>query len=305
MDLGINMFPFLKYKKYYFIFSGVLVAASIFLLIYYGINLGIDFVGGNMIRYEYKEARPPISEIASKMAALGLKDFSFRAMEERGVIIKIKDISEQTKSDLYDLLSKDEAVDINSWEFEKVGAVIGKETTEKAFIAIGLSVLAIVLYVAWAFRRITGVIRSWEYGVITIVALVHDMIISFGAVVLMGKFLGSEFSIPILSALLTILGYSVNDTIVVFDRVRENLLKSQGSFDEIVDKSLNQTFARSINTSFTTMLVLLAVFLFAGEGLKEFSLLLLIGIFFGAYSSVFIASPLVVMWFSRKQRKNN
>lgn len=295
------MFPFLKYKKYYFIFSGALLALSIFLLAYFGIDFGIDFVGGNMIRYEYKESRPAMEEIAPKLAPLGLRNFSFRTMGEKGIIIKIKEIDEKTKSELYYLFSQDESVDINTWDFEKVGASVGKETERKAFVAIGFSILAIVIYVAWAFRKIAGVIRSWEYGLITIIALIHDVLISFGVVVLMNKFMGVEFSVPLLTAILTILGYSVNDSIVIFDRMRENLFKTDGKFSDIADKSLNQTFSRSVNTTFTTILVLLAIFFFGGQGLRDFSLLLIVGMFFGAYSSIFIAMPLLVWRYGKKQ----
>lgn len=255
-----------------------------------------------MIRYEYKESRPAMEEIAPKLAPLGLKNFSFRTMGEKGIIIKVKEIDEKTKSELYYLFSQDESVDINTWDFEKVGASVGKETERKAFIAIGFSILAIVIYVAWAFRKIAGIIRSWEYGLITIIALIHDVLISFGAVVLMNRFMGVEFSVPLLTAILTILGYSVNDSIVIFDRMRENLFKIDGKFSDIADKSLNQTFSRSVNTTLTTILVLLAIFFFGGQGLRYFSLLLIVGMFFGAYSSIFIAMPLLVWRYGKKTK---
>ena len=296
------MFPFLRYKKYYFIFSGLLISASIFFLIYFGLNLGIDFAGGSVLRVEYKDKRPPISEVSAKISQVGLTQFSFREVGEKGLMIKTKDINPETKAKLVQIFTSDPNVDSDKIEFEKVGAVVGKETERKAVWATVLSIIAIVLYISFAFRQVSRPVRSFEYGIATVVALLHDVLISLGLVALMGKLYLTEFSIPILTALLTIFGYSVNDTVVVFDRIRENLLRTGKDFEEVVDISLNQTLTRSVSTSLTTLFVLIAIFLFGGESLKDFSLVLITGIVSGTYSSIFLASPLLVLWYKRKRK---
>ncbi len=296
------MFPFLRYKKYYFIFSGLLISASIFFLIYFGLNLGIDFAGGSVLRVEYKDKRPPISEVSAKISQVGLTQFSFREVGEKGLMIKTKDINPETKAKLVQIFTSDPNVDSDKIEFEKVGAVVGKETERKAIWATVLSIIAIVLYISFAFRQVSRPVRSFEYGIATVVALLHDVLISLGLVALMGKLYLTEFSIPILTALLTIFGYSVNDTVVVFDRIRENLLRTGKDFEEVVDISLNQTLTRSVSTSLTTLFVLIAIFLFGGESLKDFSLVLITGIVSGTYSSIFLASPLLVLWYKRKRK---
>ena len=250
---------------------------------------------------EYKEKRPPIEEISAKISQIGLTQPSFRTVGERGLMIKTKDIDPDTKAKLVQIFTSDPSVDSDKIEFEKVGAVVGKETERKAVWATILSIIAIVLYISFAFRKVSRPVKSFEYGIATIVALLHDVLISLGLVALMGKFYLTEFSIPILTALLTIFGYSVNDTVVVFDRIRENLLKTEKDFEEVVDISLNQTLTRSVSTSLTTLFVLIAIFLFGGETLKDFSLVLIAGIASGTYSSIFLASPLLVFWYKRKK----
>ncbi|MCD5396231.1 MAG: protein translocase subunit SecF [Candidatus Pacebacteria bacterium] len=296
------MFPFLKYKKYYFLLSSILVFSSIFFLFYFGLNLGIDFAGGSVLRVEYKEERPPIEEVSSKIAKVGLTQFSFREMGQNGLIIKTKDIDPETRAELVGIFLADPNVDKDKISFEKVGAVVGEETKKKAIWATILSILAIILYVSFAFKQVSRPIKSFEYGIATIIALLHDVLISLGLVSLLGKLYLTEFSIPILTALLTIFGYSVNDTVVVFDRIRENLRKTGKNFEEVVDISLNQALTRSVSTSLTTLFVLVAVFLFGGEDLKDFSLVLIAGIASGTYSSIFLASPLLVFWYKRKRK---
>jgi preprotein translocase subunit SecF len=180
--------------------------------------------------------------------------------------------------------------------FDSLGPSIGAELKTKAFYAIILVVIAIIIYIAIAFRKVSYPISSWKYGVAAVAALVHDIFVTVGIFVVLGHFFGFEINTPFVAALLTILGYSVNDTIVVFDRVRENLHKYEGEFEEIVEKSIWETMARSINTILTVELALIALLIFGGGVINDFVLPLLIGIFFGAYSSICIASPLLVTW---------
>ncbi|OGH86536.1 MAG: protein-export membrane protein SecF [Candidatus Magasanikbacteria bacterium RIFOXYC12_FULL_33_11] len=180
---------------------------------------------------------------------------------------------------------------------ETIGPAISSQLQKRSFEAAIAVVLAIVFYVAYAFRKVSKPVQSWKYGITAIIALIHDVTITMGVFAILGKFYNVEVDIPFVVAILTILGYSVNDTIVVFDRVRENLIKyGYEKFDEIVNKGVNETLVRSLNTSFTTLIVLFALFLFGGSTIHYFSLALIIGIFFGTYSSIFLASPLLVVW---------
>lgn len=189
-------------------------------------------------------------------------------------------------------------IEIIEKRFESIGPVIGQELKRKSLWAIILVLIAIVLYIAWVFRKVSRPIASWRYGVVAIVALFHDLLIVLGIFSFLGHFYGVEIGLPFVAAILTILGYSVNDTIVVFDRTRENLISGCGeeSFGEVVNQSLNQTITRSVNTSLTTLFVLLAIFMFGGASLKDFIIALMLGVIFGTYSSIFVASPLLVEW---------
>jgi preprotein translocase subunit SecF len=180
--------------------------------------------------------------------------------------------------------------------YESVGPSIGQELKRNAIYSIILIVIGIIIYVAWAFRKVSRPVASWKYGMAGVIALFHDVIIVTGIFCVLGKFYGIEVNTPFVAALLTVFGYSIADTIVVFDRIRENLPKSHEGFEETINTSINQTLRRSINTSLTVMLTLLAVVLFGGVSIKYFALALLVGIFFGTYSSIFLASPLLVLF---------
>lgn len=180
--------------------------------------------------------------------------------------------------------------------FDSIGPIIGKELRTKSLYLIVVVIIAIILFVAYAFRKVSYPISSWHYGLMAIFALIHDIVITVGVFVILGHFLGWEIGVSFVAALLTILGYSVNDTIVVFDRIRENLHRFEGDFLEIIEKSVNETVTRSINTSFTTLLVLVVIFIFGGATLQVFIMTLIIGILLGTYSSIFVASPMLYVW---------
>lgn len=299
------MFPFVKYRKFYFLFSFTLMIASIVFLLVWGLNFSIEFTGGSELRFEYKSNVPDISAIKDYFQKLNLENISIRRFGDKGVIVRAKEMDAATQQKLFSELKKNENINPESITFEDIGSVIGKETTKKAFKAIIFSIVAIILYVAFAFRKMGRGTRPWEYGIATVIALIHDVLLPVGIFSFLGHFKGIEFSLPVLTALLTIFGYSVNDTVVVFDRIRENQFRfSRLDFDQVVDKSLNQTLRRSINTSLTTLFVLFALFFLGGESLKYFSLALILGIAFGTYSSIFLASPLLVSWYKVKLTKN-
>ncbi|MBI2637183.1 MAG: protein translocase subunit SecF [Parcubacteria group bacterium] len=190
------------------------------------------------------------------------------------------------------------AVVVSEDRFESIGPTIGQELKQKSIYAIIAVIVAIVLYIAWAFRKVSEPVSSWKYGVSAIVALIHDVAIPTGAFAVLGRFAGVEVDILFITALLTILGFSVNDTIVVFDRTRENLARDhhRHDFDWIVNQSVNETMRRSVYTSLTVFMVLAAIYLYGGESIKNFALALGIGVVFGTYSSIFLASPLLVVW---------
>ena len=188
--------------------------------------------------------------------------------------------------------------------FETIGPVISTQLKNRSIYIILTVIVTIVLYVAYAFRKVSRPVQSWKYGISAIIALVHDVVITFGTFAILGKFLGVEVDIAFVVALMTILGYSVNDTIVVFDRVRENLIKKgSDKFVEAINEGVSQTVARSINTSLTTLLVLIALFLFGGDSIHYFSLALIVGIVAGTYSSIFLAAPLLATWQDISNRK--
>ncbi|MFC1663684.1 protein translocase subunit SecF [Patescibacteria group bacterium] len=300
MALKNMQIPFLKYKKIYFAFSGVLILASILSLIVFGLNLGIDFKGGSILEVEYQTERPSNQTIKDNLADFDLGLSYVQPAGERGVILRTKDLTEEVHQQVLEKLK--ETGDFEERRFESIGPVVGQELKEKTKVIIILALLAIVLYIAFAFRKIQRPLGSWQYGIASLLALFHDILIPLGVFSVLGKFYQVEISIPVITALLAVLGYSINNTVVVFDRIRENLIKRRDGFEETVDQSLNQTLTRSINTSLTTLFVLFAIFFFGGETLRYFSLALILGISMGTYSSIFLASPILVVWLKRKER---
>lgn len=289
-----------KYRKIFFILSAALVLASIFSLFYFGFKFGIDFKGGSIVEVSYTEARPDIEALKQKTDELAFGNIYLQPAGEKDLIVKTKELNGEEHAKLLSKLSLDGQVSLEEKKWNSIGPSIGKELRSKAWVAVVSVILGIVFFIALAFRKVSEPISSWKYGVITTIALLHDIIIPAGIFAAFGKEIDSLFVVGLLS----IMGLSVHDTIVVFDRIRENLkLKISSDFGEVVGKSLNQTFARSINTSLTIVLVLVSLFLFGPESTKDFSLLLLIGIIVGTYSSVFMASPLLVA-VQRYQERN-
>ena len=291
---------FLKYRKIYYIFSGILILASLFSIIFFGLNLGIDFTGGSILEVEFKEERLSNQEVQDILADLNLGSIYLQPTGEKGLILRMGEIDEETHQEI--ILRLKENREVKELRFEAIGPIIGRELQQKTKILIILALLAIVFYIALAFRKISRPLASWQYGLVTaLVALLHDVLIPLGIFSILGKFYGVQITTPIIVGLLTVLGYSINDTIVVFDRIRENLLKKVGiNYEETVNISLNQTLIRSLSTSLTTLFVLVALFLLGGETLKYFALVLILGIAAGAYSSIFIASPILVSWPRKK-----
>ena len=286
------MYNIIKTRKIWFSISMVLISATVVLAIIFGFNLGIDFTGGSLLYVEYPEERPSQIEVEEELASVpNLGEVNIQTTGDSGFILKMGFISNEQRQEVLDALPG--AVEES---YESIGPVIGEELKRKSWIAILLVLIGIVGYLSWAFRGVSkGPVPSWMYGVAALGALAHDVIITLGVFLIIGHFLGVELNIMFITAILTVLGYSVNDTIVVFDRIREGLkTSSQDTFKGVVNEAINHTITRSLNTSLTTLFVLTALFLFGGETIKYFVLALMVGIITGTYSSIFIASPLLL-----------
>lgn len=283
-----------------------LVAASVISVAIYGLNFGIDFKGGSVVEFDFKEKRPPLDSFRDFLVKAEVAEPVVNYVGDRGIILRAGEVSED-KHQLVLSILKNNFPDIEEKRFDSIGPVIGRELKKKSITAIVVVLLAVITYIAAVFRKLSKTLSSWTMGLAAIAALLHDVIIPVGVFAVLGHFYGIEISAVFVAAVLTILGYSIADTVVVFDRVRENVIRGSGEvrhlttdFAGIIHKSILQTLTRSLNTTFTTLLSLLAIYFFGGESIKYFSLALIIGIFLGAYSSIFVASPLLV-WMSKKR----
>lgn len=298
----------IKHRNWFFAFSLLIILPGIFAFFSWGLKLGIDFEGGTL--WEIKFEEPNADKIATPQS---LSEFiqtndtevsQAAATGSDSILIRLKVTDDGKVKELK------EKININfgktrDLKLETIGPVISKELTQKAFVTTAIAIAAIVTYVTWAFRKVPKPASSLSFGVCTIIALVHDIIVVVGVFAILGHFYDIEIDSLFITALLTVLGFSVHDTIVVFDRIRENLKKySDYSFEEVVNHSVLQTFARSLNTSLTVVFVLLALLLFGGESIKTFVLALLIGVISGTYSSIFNAAPLLVVWQNIRARKS-
>jgi len=288
-------------RNTWFVLSGVLVLLSILAVAFIGLRFGIDFTGGSLLEVEVQQ---PVQaeEVRVSMADVGYTNLSIQASGEQGLIIRTEDLTEEEHQTLLTAL-EGQIGEVEELRFDSIGPVVGEELRRTATTGIVVTLLLIGLYIAWAFRKVTEPVASWKYGFLTIFAAFHDVVITVGAFSVLGYVYGWEIGTAFVAAILTILGYSINDTVVVFDRTRENLLKRVGdTFEETVEVSIEQTITRSINTSLTTILALLAIFLFGGDSTRPFACALMIGIGVGTYSSIFLASPLLVAWELRKKK---
>lgn len=280
---------------------------SILSLIAWGLKLGIDFSGGSLLEVEFSIDRPQANEVRDALAEFDLGEVKIQPAEQDSFILRFINVDEDMHQQILSSINSSFAPEgesvITEQRFESIGPVIGEELKQKAWVAIFIAVIMIIAYIAYAFRKVSKPVASWKYGLAAIVALIHDILIVTGLFSILGHFTGAEVDSLFITALLTILGFSVHDTIVVFDRTRENLSKHYSSdFEEVVNDSVNQTISRSINTSFTTLLVLATLYFFGGATIANFVLALIAGVLIGTYSSVFVASPVVVTWHNWSKR---
>lgn len=289
-------------RKYFFIFSGILTVTSLILLLIWGLRPGIDFTDGILMEVKFEKNVPQNVQIEKALAEYNLGEIMLQPVGKDSVQVRYVSKDDEMNMKVQQKLKESfGGASIEKIEFTTTSS----EYKRNAFWAVLFAVIGIAGYIAYTFRKVSYPVASWKYGVAANVALLHDVLITIGVFVILGKFYHVEVNIPFVAALLTILGYSVNDTIVVFDRVRENLLRagSKSDFEGTVNRSLNETMARSINTSMTVMLVLLVIFFLGGESIRYFALALFVGVFFGTYSSIFVASALLVEAWKWQQKR--
>lgn len=284
----------IKHKYIFITISALLVIASIVIIAVKGLNFSIEFTEGSLTEVVYE------SSVEPQVIQGALDGFDFNAQVqpfgESGLLIRTRTLDEADRNMMLTVIEQDNN-EFSLERFTSVGPSVGRELRSKALIALGLVALGIILFIAFVFRHVSKPVSSWKYGVIAVIALLHDVIIPLGIFALIGKDISTLFVVGLLS----ILGLSVNDTIVVFDRIRENLQDTKeddrhAQFDETVNTSLRQTLTRSINTSLTLIVVLVALMVFGPVATQDLALVLLIGTFLGVYSSIFLASPLLTAW---------
>jgi len=287
-------FKIIQKKNIWLTISVILFVVFFASLLVWGLKYGIDFTGGSLLEVKYAETRPGVAQVETALADLKLNSLIVQPIGEQDMLLKFQETSEEVhQSVLTKLRQQAEAEELR---FESVGPSIGAELKAKSLWAIFFALIAMLAYMTYAFRKVSKPVASWKYGLSAIIAMFHDAVITMGVFAGLGHFASIEINTPFVAALLTVIGYSVHDTIVVFDRIRENLPKSDLDFPGTVNISLNQTLVRSLNTSMTVLLVLLAIIIFGGASIRTFALALAIGIFIGTYSSIFVASPLLVIW---------
>ena len=285
----------------------MLVGLSLTTIAIFGIKFGIDFTGGSLVEIGFLEERPTNQDASALIQDLEfMEGASLRDSGEASLVIRSKEITNLQKDELLSVLRS--SYEIEEERFSTIGPSLGAELKTKSIMAVIVALFLIVLFIAYAFRFVSKPVSSGKYGLITIVAFLHDLILPLGVFSLLGYFFGIEVDSLFVTALLVILGYSINDTIVVFDRIRENLLPlndeaKKKRFEEIVGRSIEETYTRSINTSLTTLLALLALYIFGGATTQTFALALIVGVIAGTYSSIFLASALLVTIKKKQDKK--
>jgi preprotein translocase subunit SecF len=282
----------IKHKKIFVIISIVLVIGSILAIGLSGLKFGIDFKGGSLLEVEYNISRPEQSVVENTLKPLSFGEMVVQPMGTVGYSIKTKELNEGERASIMTALG----TDVTEKSFNSIGPSVGAELIRKSIISFILVALGIIFWIAFSFRKVSKPVSSWKYGFIAIVSLIHDILIPVGAFAILSSIYGVEIDTLFVVAVLTILGLSVSDTIVVFDRIRENIrIGHYKTFEETVGKSLEQVYTRSIATSSTVIIALLSLIFFGPTSTKVFAMMLTAGMFFGTYSSIFLASPLLVI----------
>jgi len=310
-----------KHKAFFFWFTGLILAAAVGAIIFFGLPLGIDFTGGTLMQVSYAPSqssalemplgyqteRPALSDVQTQVAQVPLGAISVRAVGDTGVSIRTRTMTPEEHTAVLAALSQNSSV--TELSYTSVGPSLGSQFAAKAFWAILAVTLAIVVYIAFAFRKVSRPVPSWGYGLVVVAMLAIDIIVPAGFFAAYAHYTGAEVDSLFVVALLALLGYCVNDVIVIFDRVRDHLayndkMSLKESFEDTVGKSIDETITRSINTGLTVVLALAALIFFGAEATRNFALVMLVGVVAGTFSSICRSAPLLVplaAWFSKKQ----
>lgn len=297
------MFNILGKRYLFFLVSAIIIIPGLIILAINGLNFSIDFTGGSLLEIKFDSGvLPPVSDVTTLFQnELGVTGVQVQTSADNVLIIRTPEISEETRSQVIQTMQKQFGTNITMLRFDSVGGVVGHEVASRAALAVAIAALGVILYITFAFR---GIEHSFRYGLCAIAAMAHDILVMLSVTAIAGKFLGWQFDTLFLTAFLTVIGFSVQDKIVVFDRIRENSgLYRKLEFEKLANHSIVQTLQRSINTQLmTSEFLLLALALLGGVTLREFSIILLIGLFMGTYSSIFIAAPILVIWENKEWR---
>jgi len=291
------------HRKIYFTISAIIVGAALLAIAIFGFRQGIDFVGGTLWQFRISDSNPTVQEVERVFKEeLGISEVRINYDEGNQVFLaRLSEISEPEHRQFLTQL-QEKFLSFGELGFQSIGPSVGKELRRNTIWAIIFVLLGISFYIAFAFRHSSRPVSSWKYGFVTLVTLFHDVAIPAGLFALLGYFGNVEIDTNFMVALLVVMGFSVHDTIVVFDRIRENLFLSRGreAFEKVVNDSVNQTIARSVNTSLTLVFVLATLYFLGPLSLRYFILTLLVGVITGTYSSIFVASPGLVLLKGKK-----
>lgn len=291
-------------RRLFLLISGIATGVGLISIILFGFKLSIEFTGGSKLEISSIDNKAiDINKVKTVATSEKIKIVTITKNSDKDILVRTDTITDSKKNQYLAKLT-DKGVNVKEKSFNTLGPVIGGETRNNALKAIGLAIIAITLYIAFAFRHVSKPVSSWKFGISAIIALVHDVLIVLGTFSLLGVLFGVEVDTLFITAVMTIMGFSVHDTIVVFDRIRENLLKNvhNNSFEKVVNQSFNETLARSLNTSITVVLVLFALLLFGGASVRWFIVAFLVGIITGTYSSIFVASAVLVEWYNLNKK---
>lgn len=292
----MKKFSFVGLRRWWFALSALSIVASFVALAVFGLQFSIDFKGGSLMELSFANAAPASADIASALTESGEQGVTVQSSSNNRAIVRLQSLSEEQHQVVLATLHT-KFGDFTEDKFDSIGPVIGNELRKSALLGLVTTLVLIGLYISWAFRKVSEPIASWKYGILTVFCAAHDVIIPLGVFAVIGHYWHWEVGTAFIAAILTILGYSISDTVVVFDRTRENLSRHTGeAFEDIVEKSIKQTYVRSINTSMTVLLALTSILVIGGESTRPFALALLIGVLVGTYSSIFFASPALVEW---------
>jgi preprotein translocase subunit SecF len=296
------MIQFIKYKNIFLALTALAIVGCVAVIAVYGLQPSIEFTGGSILELQYTGTVPSSDAIKNSIKDLNLKDVSVYTVGTDGISLRTETLSQDTHAKLLDDLKKTGTVEEKS--FETIGPVVGNEIKSRTQLLVVVSLLAMLVYIAIAFKNVPGPVSSWKYGLASFVILAHDVLVPLGVFAIMGKIYGAQITVPVITALLTVVGYAINNVIVVYDRIRENLTRDRkATFEEIANRAINQTLSRQINTSLATLLPVFAIYFWGGDTLKYFALALILGIVTGTYSSIFLASQILVVWMGFGNKK--